>query len=157
MSNMFTGPAATGDGWDLNTAVGHLLVIEPHVHETGIVTSLGERDAVRATVHDITAAATLDDVLIFPKVMVAALKTRVGTKVLGTLGQGVAKPGQKPPWLLFDASGDPDAVAKASAYLTGQVAATLTPPAAAPAAAGKVDLTGKTPEQVAALKSMGLA
>lgn len=159
--SMFTSPGAAGGGWSVADSDGHLVVIDVQSHERDIPTSLGDRDAVKATVHDIDAGDTFEDVLIFPKVLIGALKSRVGQKVLGTIGQGVAKPGQNPPWVLFDASGDPVAVDRATAYLTGQVADSLTPPAdpapAATAAGQKVDLTGKTPAQVAALKELGLA
>lgn len=157
--SMFTSPGAAGGGWTVADADGHLVVIDVHSLERDIPTSLGDRDAIKATVHDITAGETFDDTLIFPKVLIGSLKTRIGQKVLGTIGQGVAKPGQNAPWVLFDASGDPAAVDQATAYLTGQVATTLTAADPAPAAAAgqKVDLTGKTPAQVAALKELGLA
>lgn len=164
--SMFASPGAATGGWAVADAENHLVVIDVHSHETGIVTSLGEKDAIKATVHDITDQATYEDTLIFPKVLVGSLKSRVGQKVLGTLGKGVAKPGQNAPWVLFDAAGDPAAVDQATKYLTGQVAdslaATAPPspvptPVVDPAKGNPVDLTGKTPEQVAALKAMGLA
>ena len=160
--SMFASPGATGGGWAVADAENHLVVVEVHSHEQNIPTSLGDRDAIKATVHDITDGESHDDVLIFPKVLVGSLKNRVGQKVLGTVGKGVAKPGQNAPWVLFDAAADKKSVDAATAYLTGQVAESLTTPdptpAAAPAAAGPaVDLTGKTPEQIAALKEMGLA
>ncbi len=163
--SMFASPGAAGGGWSVADAEGHLVVIDVHSHETGIVTSLGDKDAIKATVHDVTDGESYEDTLIFPKVLVGSLKGRIGQKVLGTLGKGVAKPGQNAPWVLFDAAGDPAAVDQATKYLTGQVAETLTAPEPTPAPApvadpakgNPVDLTGKTPEQVAALKAMGLA
>ncbi len=106
-----------GEGFVVADANGHLVVIEVHSLETGIVTSLGDRDAIRATVHDITAEHTYEDTLIFPKVLIGSLKSRIGQKVLGTIGQGVAKPGQNAPWVINDASGDA-AAGVATAYLT---------------------------------------
>ncbi len=163
--SMFASPGAASGGWAVADAENHLVVIDVHSHESGIVTSLGEKDAIKATVHDITDQETYEDTLIFPKVLVGSLKGRIGQKVLGTLGKGVAKPGQNAPWVLFDAAGDPAAVDQATKYLTGQVAATITSPEPAPVATqvvdpskgNPVDLTGKTPEQIAALKAMGLA
>ncbi len=155
--SMFASPGTAGGGWAVADAENHLLVIDVHSHEHDIPTSLGDRDAIKATVHDITDHDTFEDVLIFPKVLVGSLKSRVGQKVLGTVGKGVAKPGQNAPWVLFDAAGDQASVDAATAYLTGQVAATITSPDPAPAAAPAVDLAGKTPAQVAALKEMGLA
>ncbi len=161
--SQFASPGAAGGGWAVADAEHHLLVIDVHSLEKDIPTSLGDKDAIKATVHDITDQETHDDVLIFPKVLIGSLKGRIGQKVLGTVGKGVAKPGQSPPWILFDAAGDQESVDKATAYLTGQVAESLAAPEPAPAAAaaapvaGGIDLTGKTPAQVAALKEMGLA
>ena len=160
--SMFASPGSAGGGWAIADAENHLVVVDVHSHEQNIPTSLGDRDAIKATVHDITEQDTFEDVLIFPKVLVGSLKNRVGQKVLGTIGKGVAKPNQSPPWVLFDAATDKKSVDAATAYLTGQVAESLTTPdptPAAPAAAAgpAVDLTGKTPEQIAALKEMGLA
>lgn len=155
--SMFTSPGAASGGWTAADSEGHLVVIDVQSHEKEVPTSLGDRDAIKATVHDITDSETHDDVLIFPKVLVGSLKGRVGQKVLGTVGKGVAKPGQNAPWVLFDASGDQAAVDQATAYLTGQVASSMTAPDPTPAAKGAIDLSDKTPEQVAALKAMGLA
>jgi hypothetical protein len=52
-------------------------------------------------------------------VLQGQLRSKVGTKVLGRLGQGVAKPGQSPPWTLVAFSSE-DA-RKAQAYIDGQV------------------------------------
>lgn len=145
MSNEFAAPAsATGIDW--NELNGHLIVVDVESHETGIVTANGERDAIRATVHDIDAQQTDEDVLIFPKVLVSNLRPRVGQKVLGRVGQGVAKPGQNAPWILTDASGDPAAAARATTYLAAYASGQFTAPAAdkpaaAPAAAPQVDLS----------------
>ncbi len=65
-----------------------------------------------------------------------ALKPLIGQKVLGRIGQGIAKPGKNPPWLLNDATGDADAVAKANAYIANGLAAPAAPATAtAPAPA----------------------
>lgn len=163
--SMFTSPGAAGGGWSVADAEGHLVIVEVHSLEKDIPTSLGDKDAIKATVHDITDQETYEDTLIFPRVLIGSLKSRIGDKVLGTIGKGVAKPGQNAPWLLFDAASDPASVDAATKYLTGQVAATITSPEPAPVATqvvdpskgNPVDLTGKTPEQIAALKAMGLA
>lgn len=112
----FAAPAAAeGIKWD--DLHGHLLVIEPEEHVTGIPTTFGDKDAIRANVHDISESTTFEDTLIFPSAMVGSLKRRVGEKVLAVLSQGVAKPGQKPPWILVDATGEAEAVKAATAYL----------------------------------------
>ena len=155
----FAAPAAAGGGFTVAEANGHLVVIEVESLETGVVTANGERDAIRATVHDIDAGETYEDSLIFPTVLVGSLRQRVGEKVLGRIGQGVAKPGQNAPWVLNDASGDQAAATAASAYLaaynSGQFAApadTAPPAPAAPATAPGVDLSD--PNVLAALSAL---
>ena len=123
----FSAPAA-GSVLKPAEIEGHLLVVEPREYIASMATVMGESDAVRCTVHDITDSTTYDEVLWFSSVLVGSLKSRIGAKVLGTMGKGVAKPGQSAPWLLNDASADPGSVADAKRYL-----------AAAPAAAETAD------------------
>ena len=49
--------------------------------------------------------------------MIGSLKSQIGNKVLGTIGQGVARNGMNPPWVIVDMSGDPTARERASAWL----------------------------------------
>lgn len=49
--------------------------------------------------------------------MIASLKSQIGNKVLGTVGQGVARNGMNPPWVIVDMSADPTARERASAWL----------------------------------------
>lgn len=116
--SMFTAPAA-GGGSDVRPAdlEGHLLIVEPLEYVASIPTSMGDKDAVRVTIHDITESATHEDVLWFPKVLVGSLKGRIGQKVLAVLGKGTAKPGQSAPWILVDATTDNDCVKAATTYL----------------------------------------
>lgn len=93
----------TSTGIEWSALNGALLIIEPVEVATGIQTAYGDTDAVRATVHVIDgehAGTTYDDTLVFPKVLQGQLRSRVGQKVLGRLGQGQAKKGQSPPWKL---------------------------------------------------------
>ena len=115
---VFAAPAA-GGGSDVRPAdlEGHLLVVEPLEYVASIPTSMGDKDAVRVTIHDITDTATYEDVLWFPKVLVGSLKGRIGQKVLAVLGKGTAKPGQSAPWILVDATTDNDCVKAATTYL----------------------------------------
>ena len=139
--SMFVSPsAANGDSIKPADVEGHLLVVEPIEYITSMATSFGDTDAVRINVHDINAQATYESVLWFSGGLVGSLKGRVGQKVLGTMGKGTAKPGMSAPWILQDASGNDKAVAAATAYLTGQVAAQLTEPAA-PAPSAKPTLS----------------
>ena len=116
--SQFAAPAASS-GSDVKPAdlEGHLLIVEPQEYCENIVTSLGDKDAIRVTIHDVTDSATYEDVLWFPKVLVGSLKGRIGQKVLAVLGKGTAKPGQSAPWVLIDATTDSDCVKAATAYL----------------------------------------
>lgn len=138
MSITFSAPGSGGGGSSVTPAdlEGHVVVIEPTEYVAAITTSFGEKDAVRATIHDISEQATHEDCLLFPGGLIAATKGRIGERVLGVIGKGTAKPGQAAPWIITDASSVPAAVEAATAYLTTRVAASITAPAApAPAAA----------------------
>lgn len=130
MSINFAAPATGGDGPSAADVNGHVLVVEPLAYETGIKTVHGDKDAVRVRLHDITDQTTYEDVLWFGGYLVGSLKGRIGERVLALMGQGSAKAGQSPPWQLTDLSTNAQAVAAATAYLTGQVAASISAPAA---------------------------
>lgn len=98
---------------------GHLLVVEPEEFIENMPTSMGTTDAIRVTVHDITDGVSADGVLWFNKVLTRNLRDRIGQKVLAVMGQGTARPGQSAPWILIDASSQPDAVKAATEYLAG--------------------------------------
>lgn len=103
-SNPFANPAtATGVQWEDHK--GRLLLIEPAAVEHDINTAFGSKEAVRADVTVIDAddaPEVYQDTLIFPSVLIGQTRSLIGQKVLGRLGQGAAKPGQKPPWRLED-------------------------------------------------------
>lgn len=106
MTDPFASPAPPSDGIDWTSHNGRLLLFT--VGDTDTVnTSFGEKEAVRADVAVLDgteAGTTYTDTLVFPKLLVSQLKSRAGQKVLGRLGQGQAKPGQKPPWILAEAT-----------------------------------------------------
>jgi hypothetical protein len=129
----FAAPAAAA-GFTPAEHLGHLLIIEVTSHEQGIVTAFGTTDAISATIHDVDLGTTAEDTLVFPKVLVSALKGRIGQTVLGTLGQGQAKPGQSAPWVLADATADQAAVTRATAFLDAYKAGQYAAPTAAPVA-----------------------
>ena len=111
----FVSASAPSGGIDWSDYKGKLLVIEPLSYETGIKTSFGDADAVRANVHVLTGPAEsedYEDTLIFPKLLVGQTKNQIGRKVVGRLGQGVAKPGQSAPWVLEPATEDDIAKAR---------------------------------------------
>ena len=132
----FDAPMQGGGSLKAADVEGHVLVLEPTEYVASMVTSFGEKDAIRVIAHDITTSETHNDVLLFGSALIGSLKGQIGKRVLGVMGKGTAKPGQSAPWILVDASGDANAVAAATAYLNASTAATITAPAApaAPAA-----------------------
>lgn len=112
---MFEKPAsATGIQWEDHK--GQLLLIEPKAVETGISTTFGDKDAIRADVTAIDAdggPVEFHDALIFPGVLIGQTRSMIGKKVLGRLSTGVAKPNQKPPWRLEDPTDSDLAAGKA--------------------------------------------
>jgi hypothetical protein len=112
----FNQPSTPSDGIKYEDHLGALLVIDVHAVEEGIRTTFGEKTAVRATIHVIDGPGTGEsykDSLIFPTLLVSQTKSQVGAQILGRLGQGNAKPGQKPPWLLHAADDKDQALAEA--------------------------------------------
>lgn len=151
MSFQFAAPT---QGQSLKPAdvEGHLLVVEPAEFTAAVPTTFGESDAIRCTVHDVTDATTYEDILWFSTVLVTSLKSRIGQKVLGVMGKGVAKPGQSAPWVLVDASGEQSAVTAATAYLESLSSSQFQAPAAEAASAAA---SGQSPELAAALAKFG--
>lgn len=130
MSSPFASPGSTS-GIDYAALNGKLLLIEPQALESNVKTSLGEKEAVRGTVTILdgdSAGTEISDTLIFPRVLIGQLRSRIGQKVLGRLGQGEAKPGQNAPWKLHEAT--PADIQIGTAWLNKQ------PTFAAPAASG---------------------
>lgn len=125
----YAAPSASGDLWSAKESLGHLCVFDVQSYEEGISTALGEKDAIKATIHDIDAGETYTDALVFPRVLIGNLKRHVGGKVLARVGQGDAKPGQSAPWILLDASGDAAAVKAAQDYESKRSAGAYASPA----------------------------
>jgi hypothetical protein len=122
MSNSPFATPATAQGIKWADHKGELLLIDVKSMETGVSTTFGESDAVRADVAVIDGESkgeTYPDCLIFPKALISQLRPRIGARVLGRLTQGVAKAGQSAPWLLAEAT-EAD-VAVGTAYLAGGI------------------------------------
>ena len=106
----FNDPASgSGDKLPLNDLNGDLLLFTVHELVHDIPTKFGISDAIRADVAVLDGhlkGETYNDTLIFPRVLRSQLRDSIGETVLGRLGQGEAKGGQDPPWLLFAASDD---------------------------------------------------
>ena len=135
MTNPFSSPATSGESVKPADLQGHLLIIKPVEYKTGITTSLGEAEAIEVDLVDLDAGTEHNSVLFFNVALRSALKPNIGKSVLARIGQGVAKPGKSAPWILVDATGDADAVAKATAYLAGSLAPATPQAAPAPTAA----------------------
>lgn len=132
MTNPFTAPASASGGITWRDLLGGLLIIKPIAAETGVQTSNGLRDAVRADVYAIDGPGspnTYEDTLIFPKVLASQVRSRIGQLVIGRLSQGTAKPGQNAPWMLDEATAE-DVQKGIQAWNTIQAGqfATPTPP-----------------------------
>lgn len=124
---------STAEGIDLKVLNGALLLITVNGQEQNIQTTYGPASPVRADIVVLDGPAkgeTFADALIFPRVLISQLKSHVGgAKVLGRLGQGVAKGNQSPPWKLAEATDEDKATAtRYLTYLASQV------PVAAPTA-----------------------
>lgn len=103
--NPFATIPSPSDGITWADVNGALLIIRPTSIETGIQTSFGAADAVRADVWVVdgpSAGEVHDDTLVFPKLLQSQLKSRINQVVLGRLTQGQGKPGQSAPWLLAE-------------------------------------------------------
>lgn len=124
----FATPAAPSGGIKWADLKGRLLVIEPLAHEVGIVTAFGDADAVRANVYAIDGQVEeYVDTLVFPKVLASQLKSQIGQKVLGRLGQGSQqKAGQSPPWILQDPT--PEDIAAGEQWLANRTSSSFAAP-----------------------------
>ena len=100
---VFAEPGEPSGGIKWDDMNGVLLMFVVTGDEKAILTTFGPADAIRA---DITvldgdqAGDTYPECLVFPKVLAAQLRSKVGQKVLGRVEQGMAKANQSPPWLL---------------------------------------------------------
>lgn len=121
MTDPFDKPASMV-GIDFKEHVGRLVIFDVHGIEKDITTQHGLTDAVRAdiTVLDGPQAGTrLIDTLVFPRVLQGQLRSRVGKKVLGRIGQAPAQAGKNPAWQLLEATEADTAIGKA--HLAGAV------------------------------------
>ena len=130
----FSAPSSNTESVKVADLNGHLLILEALEYKTGIPTVHGDADAIEVRINDLDTGHTHESVLFFNVALKNALKTKIGQKVLARIGQGTAKPGKSAPWILIDATGDADAVAKANAFIAGSPAV-ASAPAAAPASA----------------------
>jgi hypothetical protein len=114
-----------------------LLIVTPTAYKTGIITKLGEAEAVECDVVDLDTNEKHFSVLFFGVALRSALKPNIGNQVLGRMGLGVARAGLSAPWILEDATSNIDDIKKATDYLASGFAKE-TVPAPAPVAADPV-------------------
>ncbi|MFG0329833.1 MAG: hypothetical protein ACF8PN_08050 [Phycisphaerales bacterium] len=139
--SMFVNPSAGGDRLSPGDVYGHLLIVKPIVHQTGIQTEFGEGDAVECNVADLSTGEFHSSVLWFSGALVGALKKSIGEMVLAVMSQGEAKPGKSAPWILQGMADDPASVQAAQAWLQanpGLLEGVSNPAPAAPAPAPAV-------------------
>jgi hypothetical protein len=123
----FSAPSSNNESVKVADLNGHLLILEAIEYKTGIPTVHGDADAIEVRINDLDTGHTHDSVLFFNVALKNALKEKIGQKVLARIGQGTAKPGKSAPWILIDATGDADAVAKANAFIAGAPAVASAP------------------------------
>jgi hypothetical protein len=127
----FSAPSSNTESVKVADLNGHLLILEPIEYKTGIPTVHGDADAIEVNINDLDTGFTHQSVLFFNVALKNSLKSKIGQKVLARIGQGAAKPGKSAPWILLDATGDSEAVAKANAFIAGAPAVAFAPAAAA--------------------------
>lgn len=108
MTDPFADPgSSTSVEW--GDLLGSLLLLTVHGVERDIQTVHGMSDAISADLVVLDGpkrGTTYDGALVFPKLLQSQLRSRIGQKVLGRLGQGEAKRGQSAPWQLAAATED---------------------------------------------------
>lgn len=92
---------------------GRLLLVTPLVYTESVNTQYGDTDCIDAEVVVLDGPGAPEDlgsVRIFQNALIGSLKPKIGrdkAMTLGRLGQGVAKNGNNPPWIL-NAANDAD-------------------------------------------------
>lgn len=117
----FTDPGERSN-FKLADHEGALLLITPRSLEEAIETAFGEADAIKADVVVLTdtngkrlkAPEEEAGVLIFQRVVIGQLEESIGkSRVLGTIGRGVAKKGQDAPFIIEVPTDDEKDIARA--------------------------------------------
>lgn len=136
MTDPFADPgSSTSVEW--GDLLGSLLLFTVHGVEREIQTVHGTTDAISADVVVLDGAqrgTVYDGALVFPRMLQSQLRSRIGQKVLGRLGQGEAKRGQSAPWMLNAATEDDKRIGRD--YLANAMsspAPAQSPPASQPA------------------------
>lgn len=133
---MFQQPSQ-GDQVKMSELIGSLILVYVREVRENVPTSFGPSDAVAADVHVLDgpqAGESYENTLIFQKALIGSLRGAAGgDPVLGRVGQGTAKPGQSPPYILQPYT--PADAAVATAWMTAHAAGFQAPAAASGQAA----------------------
>lgn len=167
---MFQQPSQ-GDKVNMNDLVGSLCLFYVEAVRDGINTPFGEKEAVACDVHVLEgpqAGESYKNALIFQGALIGSLRGAAGGEpVLARVTHGVAKPGQKPPFVLAEFTAADAKLAEAwiaqhkpsfqGASNGSSAPAVAAAPSTAPAAAiGSVDISALPPEVQALLQQSGL-
>jgi hypothetical protein len=170
-----------GDQVKIAELVGSLVLVYVRELRENIQTAFGPSDAVAVDLHVLqgpSAGESFENTLIFQKALIGSLRSAVGgDPVLGRVGQGTAKPGQSPPYILHPFTDADAAIAtawiqarpgqfqapangRAAVPAPGQAApspAPATSPAAPPAtpAGNSIDYSALPPEVQELLRQSG--
>lgn len=132
---MFQQPSQ-GDQVKVAELVGCLVLIWVREFREDIPTTFGASDAIACDIHVLDGTKggeKFENTLIFQRALIGSLKSAIGgDPVLGRIGQGVAKPGQSPPYILNPFT-DADA-ALATGYIQGMAKPFQQPENGSPAA-----------------------
>ena len=153
---MFQQPSQ-GDKVNISEIVGSLVLIWVRDIREGIMTAYGEKEAAAVDLHCLDGpkgGEKFENALIFQGALIGSLRGAAGgDPVLARIGQGTAKPGQNPPYVLLPYT-DADA-AVATGYIQRMPkpfrAADGNGAAPAAPAAGPPPPNGMTAEAFAAL------
>jgi hypothetical protein len=126
----------SGDSLKIADLAGHYVLLHPTEYVTGLVTVNGDEPCIRVSLLDLTTGEHHLDVLFWAYSVVKDLQKNIGGFVLAKVAQGVAKPGKSAPWILEDASTNPEVAAAAHKWLNANPGVlTGAPAVAAPAPA----------------------
>jgi hypothetical protein len=154
MSSGFAELSTSGDQPKVADLANQLLIIEPTEYKANIQTVHGDTDAIEVRIINIDTGEIHTDILFFNVALKNALKNKIGQKVLARIGQGTAKPGKSAPWILIDATGNAEDLAKAKAFVTSHPAVSAATPA--PTEPKQVvTADALTPEVLALLAQLG--
>ena len=166
---MFQQPSK-GDQVDMNDLIGSLALFWVREVREGITTPYGEKEAVACDIHvldGLKGGEKFENALIFQGALIGSLRSAAGGEpVLGRVGTGLAKPGQKPPFVLNPFTDQDAATAthyisqlgkpfQAPAASSPATAAAAPPPAPAPDPTTTVDISTLPPEVQELLRQTG--